>query len=152
MTAVCCCFAFGLMLVSPGSISLMVAYAPTFPRVTYETSVLSQPTHRTAHADELHVLPLKARAKYFEFHEIAEQPVGRIVNDHIEGPLLAERVGKQFFKTLALFQIAIGSLALINICLCYRISVAFRPFMACAEVGRDSQPGPWRSFRQRDAP
>jgi hypothetical protein len=80
------------------------------------------------------VLLFKARTKRFEFQDIAKQPIERINNDHIEGSLLAERVGKQFFKTLALFQIAIGSLALVNICLRYRITILFRPFAACAQL------------------
>jgi len=80
------------------------------------------------------VLPLNARAKAFEFPEIAKQPLGRIVNDHIEAPRLPERIGKQLFKTLALFQIVIGSLALVNICLRYRISSLFRPLTAFAEL------------------
>ena len=83
------------------------------------------------------MLLLKVRAKAFEFPEIAKQPLGRIVNDNIVGPPIAVRVGKQLFKTLALCQIAIGSLALVNICLCYRISAGFRPLTACAELRPD---------------
>jgi hypothetical protein len=83
------------------------------------------------------VFPLKEHAKRFEFQDIAKQPIGRIINYRIEGLRLPERIGNQLFKTLPLFHVAIGSLALINICLRYRISVLFRPLTAFAELRLD---------------
>ena len=68
---------------------------------------------------------------------IAKQPIELMNNNELKGALFADRVGKQFFESLALLEIAKRRLAFLEIFLGYRIAVLFRPLAAGPELGLD---------------
>ena len=71
------------------------------------------------------------------FQRVPKEPIKFMNNDDLKTTLLADRVGKQFFESLALFQICGRLIGLPQDILLLQCSRAFRPFAACAQLCLD---------------